>query len=60
VVEFKEDVMKKRFIGPEDELEARLPFKCGGCGKIIDNPTEEEASISRCDDCTAKEEQENP
>lgn len=51
--------MENRFIGPEKEREVR-PFKCPGCGKLIEKPTAEEAYLSRCDDCTVREEEENP
>lgn len=51
--------MERRFIGPEKEPEVR-PFKCTGCGKLIENPSAEEAYLSRCDQCTEKEEEGNP
>ncbi len=35
-------------------------IKCKGCGKTIEEPNREEEFLRQCNDCTAKEEEENP
>ena len=43
-----------------EKVKNQLSFKCTGCGKVIADPSPAEAFLMRCDDCTAKEEEENP